>query len=105
MKTTHPKILLAAQIKHLQRQQADDLVELKAQYQLAIEGFNALRLIKNSWLDITQNPRKSSFLMVDFLRLVRFLVPHFSKENRFKSTHKIWDKIILWAIQSLVGRK
>lgn len=85
MKTTNQKAVLMERIISLQNKQSQDLQCLKNQYQLTIESFKPLNLIKSSFQEVASSSVMKSDLLNGALNLVAGLI---SKKLPFGITEK-----------------
>lgn len=85
MKTKNQKTILLEHIVALQKQQADDLQELKVQYHATIDSFSTVNLIKTSLQEVLNTPHLTSNI---FHGAINMGTQYLSK-TFFKSTPKI----------------
>lgn len=100
MKMTNQKAVLMERIIALQKQKDQDLQILKNQYQITIESFKPLNLIKTSVQEIVSAPNLSSNVIGGALGLgTKYLLKTFLNENDPNPIKKIAGKLVRLAIK------
>lgn len=106
MKTTNQKAVLMERIKVLENKQSTDLQSLKMQYQMTIDSFKTVNLIKTSLQEIITTPNLTSNLIGGTLGMgTSYLLKTVLTDNDKNPIKKILGKVVKLAIKSWVGRK
>jgi hypothetical protein len=106
MKTTNQKAVLMERIKALQTKQSTDFQDLKIQYQMTIDSFKTVNLIKTSLQEIITTPNLTSNLIGGTLGMgTSYLLKTVLSDNNKNPIKKILGKVVKLAIKSWVGRK
>ncbi len=106
MKTRQQKEILMELIIAQQKQQAQDLQMLKNQYQITIDSFKPLNLIKSSFKEIVSTPNLYSNVFEGTLGFgTNYLLKTFLNENDPNPIKKIVGKLVRLAIKRFSRRK
>ena len=106
MKTLTQKDLLKEQIVALEKKQVEDFEILKNQYQVTIDSFKPLNLIKNSILDVATTPNLKSYLISGAIGLgTNYLSKTFANENEKNPIKRTIGKVVNFALRNFFGKK
>lgn len=106
MKTINQKAVLMERIVALQSKQTQDFEALKNQYQVTIDSFKPLNLIKNSILDVATTPNLKSYLISGAIGLGSdYLSKTFLNENDKNPIKRVIGKVVRFALKNIVGKK
>lgn len=104
MKTINQKAILLEQITVLETKQAQDLQNLKEQYQATIHNFSALNLIKTSFQEVVATPHLTSTILHGALDLgTNYLSKTFFNATPIKATGWL-GKIVQFAVKKLTKK-
>ena len=106
MKALTQKKLLKEHIVALENKQVHDFETLKNQYQVTIDSFKPLNLIKDSILDVATVSNIKSYLINGAVGLgAYYLSKTFTNENEKNAMKRTIGKVVNFALKNFFGKK
>ena len=106
MKTLNQKDILKEQILALEKKQTQDFEILKNQYQVTIDSFKPLNLIKDSILEVTTISNLKSYLISGVVGLgTNYLSKIFTNKNEKNPIKNGIGKVVSFALKNFFEKK
>ena len=106
MKNTDEKIELEAKIAFLKQKQTDDFVVLKQQYELTVDSFKPINLIKSATQEFISSPDLKSNLISGAIGLgTNYLTKNLLNVAAVNPIKRVLSKVLKFGLKNFIGKK